>query len=304
VLCTVRNVARLGSPGARNAGAARASGELLVFLDSDALPTHRHLERHATLHRRAGRVACFGPLRHTTTTEFFRDPGTGEVFPGLEIPESTAARMRRDPASMRITEDDVCNRFASIVDKSAPGAYPHLGWMEELGETQTEARTSPSAWVLMSPQNFSVRRQAFEAVGGFDATLPFCEGWDLMLGLRAAGVPPCRIGDAPIFHIYHHHAFEDFAQTEIRWRAMMAIASKHRQRALVLALLLYAYAGGDPYLPREAGPRDIEHLDALLRVHVADDLGPYSTLLAKHPVLSDIVGDGPRDPAPPPAEVF
>src|SRR4029077_6341703 len=103
--------------------------------------------------------------------------------------------------SLLVRDDDVVSRFEWIAKRSKPGSYPGLGWMEEEGERLGSARDHATAWVLMTPQNFSVPREAFHRVGGFDETLGFSEGWDLFLRLRANGVPVVRLGSARIYHL-------------------------------------------------------------------------------------------------------
>ena len=50
-----------GAAAARNAGAARASGTLLIFLDDDVIPTSTLVGEHVSLHRWTSRAAAVGP---------------------------------------------------------------------------------------------------------------------------------------------------------------------------------------------------------------------------------------------------
>lgn len=72
------------------------------------------------------------------------------------------------------------------------------------GETVTVGATPPSSpeWRYhlfrhgtVGPQGLMIRREVFLGVGGFDATLPRIEDWDLWLRLHAAGV---RVGFVPL----------------------------------------------------------------------------------------------------------
>lgn len=52
-----------GPAAARNAGVAKAAGELILFVDDDVVPTPQLLEEHARSHQEAGRdVVVLGPL--------------------------------------------------------------------------------------------------------------------------------------------------------------------------------------------------------------------------------------------------
>jgi hypothetical protein len=205
----------------------------------------------------------------------------------VPIPRDRLKELRRDLKSSLIEESDVVERFSSIVARSAPGTYPHLGELEAAGARLGYARGHGAAWVLMTPQNVSVPRGAFLAVGGFDERLPFCEGWDLTLRLKQADLPLFRIPDAPIYHIYHYHSFSDFGEHLKRWRAMKMIAAKHDHRALVLVQFFFGFLGRDPWLPKEMGPFDLDHLATLLERYRGDDLGPYEVIVRGHPLLAE-----------------
>jgi GT2 family glycosyltransferase len=200
--------------------------------------------------------------------------------------------------ALLIRDDDVLSRFDGVVERCLPGSYPGLEWMEKEGERLGDKQNHRAAWVLMSPQNFSVSRDAFLESGGFDEALCFCEGWDLVLRLCSAGLPLVRLGKAPIYHLYHYRPV-DFDAHLKRWRAIRQIAAKHRHRAIELVLILFGIRGHDRWLPVEMGPASLDEFGELLELYRADDIGPYERVLQGHPLYSEIHEVlGRRDPAP------
>lgn len=284
----VRNEQQQWSPGARNEGARQATGDFLVFLDGDALATRDHLKHHLELQSSRGPVVAVGPLWHTTKTEYLRNPSTGERF-NVAIPPQVQKELDEDLASMLIREEDVLERFSSIVERSAPGCYPGLAFMEAEAERLGDTAGHPTAWILMIPHNASVPRAVFQRFGGFDAELPFSEGWDFTLRLHAGGVPMLRVPGAPTYHIFHYRRFADFDEHLRRWRAMTMIARKNKRRSLFFGPLLFSFKGQDRWLPEEAGIQDLDQLAALIASH-ENDLGPYEVLLRGHPLVSELEG--------------
>jgi glycosyltransferase involved in cell wall biosynthesis len=278
---------KCGSPGARNEGAARARGDLLVFLDSDALPAPGLIEAHASWQEELGPSLTVGSLWQTTTTEYLRDPRTGERFP-VEIPPAVSARLDADPSAHLVTLNDVLYRFAlSIPARSRKGAYPHLGWMEEQAEAAGSFEGRRGGWLFFSPQNCSIRRRDFAALGGFDRTMPFCEGWDLALTALARGLPLARVGSARTYHLYHHRRFADFDQSLRRWRAMRMIAKKHDAPRVMLANLVFRFQGNDPWLPKEIGPLDFDHFERLWTAP-GNSLGSLEQIFRGHPQIAEL----------------
>ncbi|HET6435317.1 MAG TPA: glycosyltransferase family 2 protein [Xanthomonadaceae bacterium] len=135
----------VGRSGARNAGAAIADGEFLVFMDCDCLPTGSGFLQAHLAAMRNGAVACTGDVL-----------GAGGGFWDRYQREASLRRRRQHGAGMR-----------------------YAG----------------------SSQNLAVRRDAFEASGGFDTGYRRYgfEDRDLLLRLSALG--PIAWTDAAVRHL-------------------------------------------------------------------------------------------------------
>lgn len=127
-----------GLPNARNVGAARARGDILLFIDDDEVPEDRWIERHA---------------------HHYADPDVagvaGRIRGGYDAPGGPTGRFGRWTL-----------HIGRHFDSDAPAYVDHL----------------PGG-------NFSVRREAFHSVGGFDISYggsALGEDTDFSLRLRAA----------------------------------------------------------------------------------------------------------------------
>lgn len=72
-----------GSSGARNVGILKASGERIVFIDSDCVAERDCLERHAAFHRRYPTEGCIGnilPQKKDSLLLRFMDYGSSAMF--------------------------------------------------------------------------------------------------------------------------------------------------------------------------------------------------------------------------------
>ncbi|GII77820.1 hypothetical protein Sru01_28020 [Sphaerisporangium rufum] len=139
---------------ARNLGAARAAGRILVFLDSGTLATRGLLSAHLAAHRDAGQAVIgymFG----------YDHDLAGRIGPG---------DLDRDP-------DELAGRLLE--------SGRHLDMREptyrELGDDLTRYA---APWIFFWTGNVSVGADEFRSVGGFDPDFVGWSGEDVELGRR------------------------------------------------------------------------------------------------------------------------
>jgi GT2 family glycosyltransferase len=209
-LVRLEHKAPLGRSGAANAGALRASGDILIFLDGDTLAGPDFVSRHLDVHRNMLGLVGRGETHQLRCTRFFADPETGSPRSGEE--ERVAGISASELARMRVTLHDVVERFQFIHDRSQPGIYPGAG-PRRLFELEMEAlRSYPDCdvlWAAASGSNQSVSREAFLACGGFDAALTINEHRELALRLCQAGARMVPVNGAFSYHLTHRTGWRD-----------------------------------------------------------------------------------------------
>jgi glycosyltransferase involved in cell wall biosynthesis len=210
LLVRLDNKAPLGRSGAANAGAALASGDILIFLDGDTLAGPEFVSRHLEIHGKNCGLIGRGETHQLRCTRFFADPETGSPRPGEE--ERVAAISASELLRMRVTLQDVVERFQFIHNRSQPGIYPGAG-PRRLFELEMEAlRSHPDCsvlWAAASGSNQSVSREAFLACGGFDKTLTINEHRELALRLCQAGARMVPVDGAYSYHLTHRTGWRD-----------------------------------------------------------------------------------------------
>ncbi len=217
----------LGRSAAANAGAERASGDVLIFLDGDTLAAPNLVAAHLDIHRSAGlggrgRVGR-GETYHLRCTRFFADPETGSPQP--DQAERVARLSEAELSRIRVTRSDIAERFATIDERASPGIYPGAG-PRLLYEMEMDAlQAHPGCdvlWVAASGSNQSVSRDAFLATGGFDVSLTINEHRELALRLCQAGLRMVPVA-ARTYHLTHRTGWRDplidAAWEEIFYRA-------------------------------------------------------------------------------------
>lgn len=200
----------LGRSGAANAGALRASGDILIFLDGDTLAGPDFVSSHLEVHRNGSGLVGRGQTHQLRCTRFFADPEIGSPRPGEE--ERVAAMSASELSRMKVTLEDVVERFQSIHLRSQPGIYPGAG-PRRLFELEMEAlRAYPEChvlWAAASGSNQSVNRAAFLDCGGFDKAITINEHRELALRLCNVGARMVPVDGAFSYHLTHRTGWRD-----------------------------------------------------------------------------------------------
>ena len=180
----IRHTSSKGRSAASNAGALRASSDLLLFLDGDTLAGPDLIARHVTLHGHSRNVVGRGETWHLRCTQMLRDPERAIAWP--EAARDLARRPFDEIEKMRITKEQVLSRFDEIDRRAQPGVYPGYD-PRRLYELEMEAlKTSTNCsvlWSAASGSNMSVRREIFLAAGGFNEAMDINEHRELAFRL-------------------------------------------------------------------------------------------------------------------------
>jgi GT2 family glycosyltransferase len=209
-MAVVRHAAARGRSAAANAGAAAASGDVLIFLDGDMPVGPGFVAAHRAAHGAAGVVIARGETWHLRCTRMLRDPDAGVGFP------EHVARLARlgegERAAQRVTMAEVVGDFAAVERRAQPAIYPG-GGPRRLFESEMDALLSapecPTLWAAASGSNQSVPREAFLETGGFDALLNINEHRELALRLVQRGARLKPAVGARSYHLTHRSGWRD-----------------------------------------------------------------------------------------------
>jgi GT2 family glycosyltransferase len=257
-LVVIHHAAPAGRSGAANAGAARASGDILLFLDGDTLAAPDLVARHLAVHREQDKRVVRGETRHLRCTRLFLDPETGSPKPGEE--DRVARMARSEFARSLVTRRQIAEAFEEVDARAQPGIYPGYG-PRRLFEIEMEAlTTAPDCgvlWAAAAGANQSLSRAAFLDVGGFHPQLSINEHRELALRLCQRG---CRMAATPgrSYHMIHRSGWRDPLQDR-DWEEIFYAA--HPIAEVALMPILWASLG-DNSLPEAARIHSLPALEA------------------------------------------
>lgn len=259
----VRNEPGQGRSASRNAGALLARGRRLLFLDGDVLLSPEAVALHATLRDdELGR----GEQRHLRGTRFFKDPRTGEPWPGKE--QRVRSMGRLEPHM--VTEQMVTTLpYERLLERSEVAIYPGASARKlyELEMGSLRAGTIPLAnWMAASGHNFSIPRQPFIGAGGFPLDISINEHRELALRLCRDGARVVPVEGAISLHLTHREGYRDPMKGEDDWQ--QAFARRHPYE-IGLMMRFWRTLGCDPSLAEVDRLPTLESVDALLSAHAA-----------------------------------
>lgn len=259
-LVRVAHVVPRGRSAAANAGAAYASGELLIFLDGDSLAGRDLVSHHLSVHRLKPWLVARGETFHLRCTRLLADPESGSPMP--DAIEKVGRLTRSELARMCVTLAEVTGDFAAIERRAQPGIYPGAG-PRLLYELEMQALQHHPAcnvlWVAASGSNQSVRADAFRSVGGFDAGLAINEHRELALRLCRLGMQMVPASGARTYHLTHRSGWRDPLE-DTGWERRFYAA--HPIPEVALLSLLWASLSETTPCPPEARILSLPQLEA------------------------------------------
>lgn len=209
-LVTVRHDAPRGRSAASNAGAAAATGDVLIFLDGDTLAGPGMVAAHVAAHGARGDLVGRGETWNLRCTRFLADPEAGAFWPDQAARGALVSAEER--SAMRVTKAQIDEDFESVARRAAPGVYAGAA-PRRLHELEMDALRhrphSPRLWAAASGSNLSVRRDRFLDVGGLDPALEINEHRELAYRLCADGARMVSAEGARTYHLTHRTGWRD-----------------------------------------------------------------------------------------------
>jgi glycosyltransferase involved in cell wall biosynthesis len=199
---------RRGPAYARNLGTSVANGEYIIFCDADFVLLPHFLETIKNYHTKfnnsviSGTPGCYKSV-YTHYYPNFSDFDKGNLRiilknSGIEY----KSIFQSDNIIDLITPEDLEHNFNSI--------YKTVGWDLISPELKKEyLSTDVAPWALFITRCVSLKKDSFEAVGGFDDSLirGAGEDWELGYRLYKRGLGFIGIEDSIGFHQEHPSAF-------------------------------------------------------------------------------------------------
>lgn len=248
-LIAIHHAESKGRSEASNAGAAKASGDIVIFLDGDTLAEPGFVARHLDVHRQGSGRIVRGENWHLRGPRLFLDPETGTPKPGEEA--RVAAMPENEKARSRVTRQQIRNDFSAIDRRAQPGIYPGFG-PRRLMEIEMDALKNhpdcPVLWAAASGSNQSLSRDAFLKIGGFHPELTINEHREIALRLCRAGLRMALCA-ARSYHLIHRSGWRDPLH-DTTWEQIFYAA--HPIPEVALLSVLWASLGDPAPFPAEA----------------------------------------------------
>ncbi|MEW6755621.1 MAG: glycosyltransferase [Candidatus Latescibacterota bacterium] len=283
-----------GRSHARNLGLEEARGDLVVFLDGDALPAPDLLESYCRAHALTnGRGVLCGFQWSLPGVEYLQDPQDGRAAID-EAPSVLKDYLALHTCEVAITTSMVRSDFARVRSRAREGGYP----FPESAARQRQARQLlaqvPDArlgWLAFVPHNGAASRALLAQAGGFDTGIPFSEGWELACRLGGERDARCVPVDAETFHLYHRHAFGDGPEAArreagLRYGAIEHMVAKHADSRIRILHFWFASLWRDSLMPDELLVRDLVELDRQYRELPDGQWAERERVLRHHPSIS------------------
>ncbi len=248
-LVRIDHPSALGRTAASNAGAGVASGDILLFMDGDALAAPDLVASHRQFHQNNGDRLARGDTWHLRQTRFFLDPAAATPMPD-EV-ERVSRLSEAERRASRITAQAIRDDFASVDARAQPGIYPGAGPRRLYGIEMEALRTAPhcpTLWAAASGQNLSVARDVFLGAGGFDPAIDNNEHRELALRLSRQGVR-LALTAGRSYHMTHRRRWRD-PLADRAW--MTRFHHLHPQAAVALLPVLWGSLSDAPTLPEAA----------------------------------------------------
>jgi hypothetical protein len=234
---------------------------------------------HAQRARMVGRGECY----HLRGTRFLLDPEACTARPGEE------ARIARasddDRARMRVTRRQIVADFAAIERRAEPGIYPGAA-PRLLNELELQAlrqhQTLTTLWITATGSNMSVQRDAFAAVGGFNADIDINEHRELALRLCNDGGNMVAVDAARSYHMTHRTGWRDPLQ-DARWERVFYDA--HPALAVKLLAVFWASISDNNRIPEVARIRSLPEFEIAARGDNGLDYDAIRRLIPGLPAL-------------------
>jgi glycosyltransferase involved in cell wall biosynthesis len=259
-LASIHHIEPAGRSAAANAGAAKATGDILLFLDGDTLASPDLVARHMDLHRQFSDLVVRGETWHIRCTRPFLDPEMGTPRTGEE---ARILRMSEAERSRSIVNrQEIRQGFASIDSRAQPGVYPGFGprKLHELEMCALNTHTDCKVlWAAASGSNQSVNREAFLNIGGFHPKLSINEHRELALRLCQHGLRMAATS-ARTYHMIHRSGWRDPLQ-DTAWEDIFYNA--HPIPEVALLPFVWASLSDETPFPPQACIRSLPELAAI-----------------------------------------